>query len=301
MDKLYIASPSIPNELRRISSLLVNRSVREIKKKDSDENITIHNLRKHVKNLRALLRLIRTSTGEAFFIKYNYKLRDYNRTTAQLRNSAALIELFKSFPKIIRESKENDTKLVLLKLEADLFETRKRSDYKSIMQFYKINLKAYKQELNSLDSFNEDFSGVSKSLGHLYYSCRRFMLLSMNNPGEANLHEWRKAVKHLYYCCYSLIPLNRKYLKAYISELKNLSDLLGNIHDIYILKSNILSIPEDPDNFAGMIKSLRSYQRDLTIESFIIGGRLFQDKPGFISTIELSFNRFREKYSSVIK
>jgi hypothetical protein len=92
--------------------------------------------------------------------------------------------------------------------------------------------------------------------------------------------------------------LNRKYLKAYTSDLKNVSDLLGIIHDIYILKSTIVSVPADPDEFLDIIKSLGSYQSDLIRESFETGGRLFENKTEFISTIVFSYNQFREKYTS---
>jgi CHAD domain-containing protein len=61
----------------------------------------------------------------------------------------------------------------------------------------------------------------------------------LKDPASENFHEWRKRVKDLSYHLQMLNPIWPEQICAAASELKELSDYLGDDHDLVLLEQAI--------------------------------------------------------------
>ena len=77
-------SPS--DGLRRIARAELGLAIRTLRS-PTREAVRIHSARKHLKKLRALLRLVREHTGKPFFRARNRRLRDLGRRLAPMRDA----------------------------------------------------------------------------------------------------------------------------------------------------------------------------------------------------------------------
>jgi len=296
MKKLFIESADIPKEVIRISSVIIDESINEIKQKESDNDSLIHDLRKNVKNLRALLNLLRKETGEQFFKKNNFTLRDINRRSAAVRNYSALIKLIQSI-----SEKNEDTvfkelfNLLLLRLQSDFEEIRRITIYNTLFNYYETQLEKYKSHLKNLDINESRFGSVKAGLTRIYSEANISMESSIVNPREETFHEWRKNSKELYYCCSILTPLWKPVLNSFTKEVKLLSDMLGELHDFYELTHYIQSLIDNPYDFSNIYGLIEIKQAGLINNIISLGKRIFAE-----SDVQFS-ERIKSYYSSYKK
>lgn len=79
-------------------------------------------------------------------------------------------------------------------------------------------------------------------------------------------------------------------LKGYADELHNLSDLLGDDHDLYDLKKRLHQIYEDSEYTDDLAKTdalIEKYSEELRLKAWSLGEKLYTEKPKvFVSRIE---------------
>ena len=96
---------------------------------------------------------------------------------------------------------------------------------------------------------------------------------------ERDLHAWRKRVKDLWYHVRLLEPLSPGALHGYAGEAHHLSDLLGEDHDLAVLRETLLAdgaVPADLDSVVTLIDHRRE---QLQAEALQVGARLYVEKP----------------------
>jgi len=298
MEKYYIQSPFITNEIIRISSLIIDEGFAELKERELDDNIIVHNLRKRVKNLRALLRLIRKELGEDAFKKNNFMLRDLNRRSAALRNVFALITITGSMQ---QQNTNGDLiepyNLLLSRLTNDFETIKSKTELSSLFNNYQDTLEKYNLRIIHMDFDKQSFRNIKAGLQIIYYGCVNSLQNSLGTKDENLLHEWRKNVKDLYYCCLSLTPLWKPVISVYTKELKVLSDLLGDLHDLFELQIYIQSLTDNPFDFTGIFQIIEQMQDNIISNSVPLGKRLFaEDEEQFAQRIKSYYAAYRKEY-----
>jgi len=96
--------------------------------------------------------------------------------------------------------------------------------------------KIYRTNLHKSNLIKLRFASIKNGLEKIYSDASELLTISKKNPNESNLHEWRKSVKDLYHCISVLSPIRPKVYNRYATDLKRLSDLLGELHDYFELQ-----------------------------------------------------------------
>lgn len=301
MEKLFIKTTEIPKEIIRISSVIIDETISRIIQKETDNDTLVHDLRKSVKNLRALLKLLRKETGTEFFKKNNFALRDLNRRSAAIRNYSALIKLVQSISEKYEKTLITESlNLLLLRLQSDFKEVQRITNYDALFRYYQTKLEKYKSELNNLEINESRFASIKAGITRIYSDGIKSFEIAIENPQEKTLHEWRKNVKDLYYCSVTLIPFWNPVLKSFIKELKVLSDMLGELHDYYELTHYIQSLIDNPYDFSKIFSLIKSNQTYLIESSFQLGKKIFAESgEQFSERIKTYYKLFKLAQKSI--
>jgi CHAD domain-containing protein len=251
----------------------------------SSQDTSVHNARKRLKEVRALLRLVRNALREKEFKRENRTLRDAARPLSEVRDSAALLEAlqslqkryagavpkntFESARKALRHRRANIRERVLLKGKAL---------EKTAEVVRKVQNRAGTWELQ-----DGSWEVLQAGLHRAYKQGHKALAEASKDSTDANLHEWRKRVKDLRYQLELLKPLWPENTKATAKQAETLSDLLGDDHDLAVLRGLLDSqlketvANEASETLKGLIDSRRA---DLQHSAMSLGDKLFAESPG---------------------
>jgi CHAD domain-containing protein len=95
----------------------------------------------------------------------------------------------------------------------------------------------------------------------------------------AGWHEWRRRSKDHWFHMRLLTSAWRPEMEARASALKRLSDLLGEDHDLVVLRNVVSESPELSAAHESLIALIETRQSTLRADSFREGERLFAEKP----------------------
>jgi CHAD domain-containing protein len=116
----------------------------------------------------------------------------------------------------------------------------------------------------------DGFDAFEDGLSQTYRRGRRAWRAALKEPSTENLHEWRKRVKDLWYHCSILEEAWKPVMKALAGEAHELSDRLGDDHDLSVL------LDFGADSLEPLIATRRGELQD---DAFAYGQRLYADKP----------------------
>jgi len=123
---------------------------------------------------------------------------------------------------------------------------------------------------------------LAPGLRRIYRRGRRAYRTARREPSSENLHELRKRAKDLWYAAQILRPASPKQMKRQAREAHQLSNLIGEEHDLALLEERA---DERRDRFddeatvaqlAGLIERRRD---ELRQEALRVGKRLYRKKP----------------------
>ena len=211
---------------------------------DSPER-RVHEARKALKRLRALVRLLRGELGKRAYRRENRLLRDVGRRLAQARDAAVALEtlerLIERHPRKL--AKREGVLRLRAKLQSEregaaelaLAEAGKSGGALSQLQAMRLRVSAWQLP----DSGGIDL--VEPALGRLYVTGRKRMRRAARAKGKdgrgrtRKLHEWRKRVKDLRYAA-EMLGVNKLAKGA-----DELGEVLGEEHDLAVLGERVRS------------------------------------------------------------
>jgi CHAD domain-containing protein len=208
-------------QIERAQSLLLGRG---------DHAIAVHETRKALKRLRALLRLIRPAMGEDTFKAENAQLREVGLSLSGARDRHILLEtvsklegashlgrrgLAESLRQTIAAANGEGAPLTMRQAHARLSEAKKR--------------------LAGLPIAGNGFEVVAPGLERSYRRARRAFTEAYRQPTDEAFHEWRKGAQAHWRQMTLLSRAWPDYLGARAVEARRLSQLLGDDHDLAIL------------------------------------------------------------------
>ncbi len=107
------------------------------------------------------------------------------------------------------------------------------------------------------------------------------MLEADRRRAPQRMHDWRKRVKDLWYQERLLAPVDGPAVRGQAKDLHRLANLLGDLHDLHVLRGRLTDEPvhvaADVDGIVGLIEHR---QAELEGEAFSLGSRIYAEKPG---------------------
>jgi CHAD domain-containing protein len=250
---------AVSDGLLRVATGQVDSAIGDLQNGSED---AVHEARKSFKRLRAVVRLARDQLGEEVYQRENRDLRDLGRRLSGARDSEVLLEKLDSVagacpaPPGLRESLAAEHALAARQLPTDSVVRELHGLHDRIA--------CWPLEQAGVESLEPGFRRI-------YRRARRAYRRAQRDPTVENLHELRKRTKDVWYCAQILRPVAPKRMKRLARRAHDLSDLIGQEHDLAILAERVKADP-----LARLIESRRA---ELRRELLPLGRRLYRKKP----------------------
>jgi CHAD domain-containing protein len=250
-----------------------------------DPEEAVHDARKDMKKLRALLRLVRGELGEKTFRRESAAFRDAARELAGVRDADVMLATLGALEERYPDELPADAAGGLRQaLEAHKLRTAAGARGQAAKGAIAI-LSEARGRVKDWPLEQDGFETFEAGLRRTYRRGRRDWRTAASDPSPENLHEWRKRVKELWYHCSILEETWKPVMAALADESHELSDRLGDDHDLAVLLAWAHEHAADGHEELEALVARR--RQELQDEAFAYGARLYADKPKeFVRRIE---------------
>jgi CHAD domain-containing protein len=292
-----------PKAIPRIAQERINQIIESLSEKPHPGAEAIHDARKNLKSLRALLRLTRGAIDGGLRTRENTKFRDAGRSLSSLRDPQALLEALEYFSKRHHHSAESLTpKRASIRSFIDKMRTEIEQSLvaglppEQIKKLLKELREARRRaslwfEGTLIQPGSEWETFVGNGLRKTYRKAKnlvwQFEVIGPESADDTAWHELRKCAKALGYQLRLLKPIWPGMLNAFVDELDQLTDRLGDANDLSILRGRILKQPYDPAETpsAGetrrfFLQSIDRRKQKLHSEAFDLARLIYMEKSG---------------------
>ena len=242
-----------------------------------------HEIRKHCKRLRALLRLVRGAFPD--HATEQRVARDAARELAALRDVAAhreaLARLRKRDPRryAVPALERADALLAGL-LQAD---RGKQAEAAAVQRALDL-LDRQRDRVPSWTLGKRGFPALSDGFVHAYRQGRQHLAQARGEPTTGHLHELRKYVKHHRFHLELLQSVWKRPIGAAIAEVELLGELLGEHHDLHVLAVALGDASRGVDRIdpAWLGELMQPEMRRLERQAIGVARRVFAEKPSHL-------------------
>ncbi|MEP7184380.1 MAG: CHAD domain-containing protein [Rhodanobacter sp.] len=272
---------SVQEGVRRIALEQIGRMLRAIDAASADSDHAVHDLRKSCKKVRGLLRLVRPAF--AHYSEENAAFRNIASSVSVVRDAAVLTD---SYDAVMEAHEEQGERHALASIRRELTLRSKRpAATRNPVELLEQTRAPLMRAAERVQQWEIDAEGFDALQGGLRKTCRRAqkaMRRAEHHPSPRRFHEWRKRCKD--HGCHTrlLRAVWPGPMKAYATCAQELSDLLGNHHDLAVFLETITDEPSafgNPSDVEVMVGLVRRRQDGLATQSFALGKRLFAQSP----------------------
>jgi CHAD domain-containing protein len=280
----------VADGVRRLARGRIDHAIDELRgNTESSRAVAVHEARKDMKKLRALLRLVRGELGEDVYARENGCFRDTARQLSGVRDADVMIHTLADLEKRYGELPGAGRKLRPA-LVAHRFRVSAGST-KPAVQAAIDTLLETRERIDDWPLRSEGFEAFDEGLRRMYKRGRKAFRRAQELPTAEHMHEWRKRVKDLWYQVSLLEEAWKPVMKALSDEAHELSDRLGDDHDVSVLMEwahrHASALNGADPLLRGFDVIGASRRRELQQEAFEYGSRLYDDKPStFVDRIE---------------
>jgi CHAD domain-containing protein len=260
----------------------LDQAVTELSVRIADDPVdAVHSARKAVKKERSLLRLARGAMPAKQRRRENRRLRDAARGLSAARDAEAMIhtldQLSDRYAGQLPESTFGGVREQLAQARDE--ERRVLADSavgdKAVGELGAVRLRVSEWELDK-----DGWSALEDGLRSSYTAGRDAYERARSRRGAEELHAWRKRVKDLWYHQRLLAAVSGPVVKAQAKDAHLLADLLGDVHDLDVLRESLVQGRVDAPVDLDALVSLLDHRRDqLRTEALWVGVRVYAEKP----------------------
>src|SRR5213596_1077362 len=231
--KLKLREP-LPDGLKRVFREQIQSALELCWNPSKQRGVTVHEVRKHLKKLRAAMRLAVGAVGKNQHACEDRCARKIGRLVSDLRDAQVRMQtLVELRDQAAKGPKDNPFPRLeeLLSLERESFSAAFAGWQKqAIPQLERVEARLLKWPLEDLT-----WKQICGTVGKIYKRGQRGLVKTICDPEPENFHAWRKRVKDLWYQLRILQPLNRVVLEEMAHDAEVLGELLGREHDLAFL------------------------------------------------------------------
>jgi len=262
---------SLCEGIARVARGRIDHAIDELRgKTDSTPEEAVHEARKDLKKLRALLRLARGELGESTFARENTCFRDAGRELAGVRDSDVMLDTLKALD--LPTELGWDLRKAIQAHRARNGDGGRRAAAAGAVAM----LREARGRVEDWPLERDSFGALRDGLERTYRRGRREFKAARANPSVEGLHEWRKRAKELWYHHTLLRALWPPVMQAVGDQAHELADRLGDDHDLAVLAAWMREHTDaDPEFFEAVDRRRAELQAD----AMTLGARLYADKP----------------------
>ena len=224
--------------LKRIFCEQIDSALHCCRNPAKQRGVAVHEVRKHLKKLRAAMRLAVSEIGKNCLAKEDRCVRKIGRLVSDLRDAQVRLQTFRGLrDKAAKDSLKHLFPCTeeLLLLERDSFSAAFAGwQRQAVPQLEEVKARLMAWPLDDLN-WKEICNAVCK----IYRRGQRALAEAIDDPETDNFHAWRKRVKDVWYELRILQPLNRTVLEEMAHDAEVLAELLGSEHDLDFLRTRL--------------------------------------------------------------
>ena len=281
MSYRFKSGEALAGGLKRIFREEIQSALKETERSAGKRGEAVHEFRKHLKKLRAALRLVADEVGKARYKREDRCVREIAKVVSDLRDAHVRLQTViqlrekfgvKAFSRVFRRIED------LLALEADSFSAATADWERQVVR----KLKALEKRLAKWRLQDIGWKQICGAVTDTYRRGRDLLAEALKKPKQENFHRWRREVKELWYQLRLLGPLNRVVLEEIARDARTLGELLGQQHDFIFLLSRLDQERGDKsmrDERVRLEKIIRKRCKKLQRDASELGRRFYAEAP----------------------
>ena len=274
-----IDDDSLTTSLRRVALDQIDLALEEAADEDISEAERIHQLRKRCKKLRGLVRLVRPGFDDYKF--ENAAFREIAHRLSDVRDARALVETFDALKAQFDDQLYADAFASIRRhFESRAKKVEAAPDLGARLGEAVEDLLAARERACTWVVDTEEAGTIAGGIKKTYGRGCDAMATARKSPTGETLHEWRKRAKYHWYHL-RLLKRTSPVAKAEVDPADELSELLGDHHDIHVM-AQALDASEgiaDADQMTAFRGLMRARQDRIEAEAFRIGQAVFAEPP----------------------
>lgn len=271
--------------VRRIASEELGLAVEQLRDAPArDPDRAVHDARKRLKKVRSALRLVRDDIGDEVRRSENAIMAGAGRSLSGMRDAQVMIETLDA---VTADPDRPAPPAEVVRSLRRALESRRRGLLDASREDGAVPAAAARDIAGVLDRVagwpleDESFASARAGLERIHRRGRRAMAEALDRGGGESWHDWRKRVKDLWYCGRILMPIAPAPIGAIVSDARELSDVLGDHHDLAVLDAEIEGHRgELGDEQLRSLHAVVERRRErLQTAAVPLGGRLYAEEP----------------------
>ena len=280
----------VPEGLERIAVGQLDSSIEGLAGEGHEDHATaVHEARKSLKRLRALVRLARHELGEHVYRREHTAFRDAGRRLSGARDSRVLLDTLDAVserhPKRAPRQGLLPFRRTLLSRHANAQQRLRKEDAAGEVLR---ELRQVRDRVPHWPLERESIESLAPGFERIYRRGRKAYRRAQKEPSTENLHELRKRAKDLWYAGQIVRPASPKRLKAISRGAKEVSELIGEEHDLALLAASADARPDrfgDEASLDELLAVIEKRRRRLRRKSLKLAAELFRKKPRAVARL----------------
>jgi CHAD domain-containing protein len=298
------AEETLSDGLKRILHEQTDKALDSLRSLEPNLDEAIHDARKRFKKCRAVVRLVRDEIGEDIYKRENIAYRDAGRALSDLRDAYSSMETLDAVLGAMDNADADDIQDAAERIREQLQhiydEARAAVDQDNAIETVISDIEAAQERIDDLPIDHEDYSAIDDGLKRVYKRGVKRMADAYDQTGYPDIekfHEWRKRVKYLWYHTRILENIWADVLDELGDEIHQLSDYLGDAHDIAELYEVIKPHIARDDSGGRKILAYMDYERgQLEKAARPLAQRIYaESKKDFVRRIGAYWNAWRHE------
>jgi CHAD domain-containing protein len=274
----------VPGSVRACAREQLEQAAQRLADPHADPVDAVHEVRKHLKKTRSLLRLARPALGRRAYRERNSQLRELGLALSGARDADVLAE---AVARLAEQAAGRlpavDFEQLRAALDQEAAAARTAAQTGGVREDVVARLRVAAEQVDAwpLDGAGRDdlVAGAARAYGR----GREALAAARADPSDERMHAWRKRVKDLWYHQRLLASAWPPVLGAYAEEAHALSELLGDDHDLALLRERVArgialgpAAGADADELLALIDARRA---QLRTQAWPLGERLYAERP----------------------
>jgi CHAD domain-containing protein len=276
--RLKLREP-LPKGLKRVFREQIESALQLCRHPSRQRGVTVHEVRKHLKRLRAAMRLAVGEVGKNQHACEDRCVRKIGRLVSDLRDAQVRLQtLIQLRDATTKDPKKNRFPRIeeLLSLERESFSAAFAGWQKEATpQLEGLETRLLEWPLDGLT-----WKQICGAVGKIYKRGQRGLAKTIDDPEPETFHQWRKRVKDIWYQLRILQPLNRVVLEEIAHDAEVLAELLGSEHDLDFMLARLEKESDDAalrDELTQLEKLIRKRGKRLRTNALELGRRFYAE------------------------
>lgn len=259
---------------RRIGAQQIERAMAALRAV-GDRPTAIHDTRKSMKRIRALLCLARPALAERVFRHENERYRAIAELLSGTRDTEVLQA---TLARLQADTTATDRKSIATMARLLAGSSHDHAASTTHVREAVARLEKAKKAITELPLADDGYAAVFEGMEATYRRGRKAMSAAVEHPGDEAHHEWRKQVQRHWRHMALLSRAWPAAMEARVAVAKELSEVLGDDHDLTVLTARIEGVGSDKVR-AAVTRAARAAQDELRARALPLGERLYAARP----------------------